>query len=376
MNFRRGALVAPVLLCALLGLAVCSASAQANIPLRVNIWGKGEVTSSPAGISCPSTCENEFEATPSVTLTETPGTGYEFLGWFGCFGSEPTCEVSDQEYTEITAVFIKEPKEGATGPTGNEGPTGGTGPTGVTGSTGQTGPTGSTGETGPTGSTGETGPTGATGETGQTGSTGETGATGATGQTGGTGVTGATGEKGATGEPGATGEKGATGAIGATGVTGATGPTGAQGQTGPQGVKGETGGTGSAGTPGGQGPTGPQGDQGAQGAQGPQGVQGAAGPAGPAGEAGKVELVTCTTIKGKKHCTTKIVSGVVKFTVSGSPAHASLSRHGVVYATGLARVTGGRASLRLSTRRKLAAGRYTLTLGSGRSRRVETLTLP
>ena len=89
-----------------------------------------------------------------------------------------------------------------------------------------------------------------------------------------------------------------------------------------------------------------------------------------------MQLVTCTTTKGKKHCTTKLVSGTVKFTASSASAHAALSRHGVTYATGVASVVGGHASLRLSARRALSAGRYTLTLTSGKSRSVETLTLP
>ena len=90
-------------------------------------------------------------------------------------------------------------------------------------------------------------------------------------------------------------------------------------------------------------------------------------------------MVTCTTTKknGKtvKSCTTKLVSGTVKFTATAASTHAMLSRHGVVYATGVARLTNGRARLRLSARRKLSAGRYRLTLGRGKSRRIEMVTL-
>jgi hypothetical protein len=113
-----------------------------------------------------------------------------------------------------------------------------------------------------------------------------------------------------------------------------------------------------------QGPagTGATGEKGATGAQGPAGPEGAQGPAGPAG---KVELVTCKTVKGKQHCTTKLVSGTVKFTATGSTAQATLSRHGVVFASGSARTTGGRMSLRLVPLRLLPPGKYTLTLISG-----------
>jgi DNA-binding beta-propeller fold protein YncE len=127
-----------------------------------------------------------------------------------------------------------------------------------------------------------------------------------------------------------------------------------------------------------QGPTGTGavGEKGAPGAQGPAGPAGAQGPAGPAG---KVELVTCKTVKGKQHCTTKLASGTLKLTTTGSSARATLSRRGVVFASGSARTTRGHMSLRLMPLRQLRPGKYTLTLisGSGIHKRIssESLTL-
>jgi hypothetical protein len=134
-----------------------------------------------------------------------------------------------------------------------------------------------------------------------------------------------------------------------------------EGQQGPAGLSGATGSAGA---------TGPNGSNGAAGGQGPAGPVGPAGAQGPAGPVGKVELVTCKTVKkGKKKvqkCTTKLVSGIVKFTTSGASARATLSRHGVVFASGTAVTTNrGQLSLRLTSLRKLRAGRYTLTLISG-----------
>jgi hypothetical protein len=86
-----------------------------------------------------------------------------------------------------------------------------------------------------------------------------------------------------------------------------------------------------------------------------------------------VQLVTCTKSGRKKKCTTKTVSGTVKFTTSSMQA--TLSRHGLVYATGAALAgTRGGLSLRLSDRRALRPGRYTLTLisGVGREERIST----
>ena len=97
------------------------------------------------------------------------------------------------------------------------------------------------------------------------------------------------------------------------------------------------------------------------------------------GPAGQVELVTCKKVKGKQHCTTKLVSSTVKFTTAGLAARATLSRHGVVYATGTARTARGRMSLRLTPLRKLQLGKYTLTLisGAGKHKRItsESFTL-
>ena len=123
--------------------------------------------------------------------------------------------------------------------------------------------------------------------------------------------------------------------------------------------------------PAGVGATGEKGAAGAAGAQGPAGPTGVPGPAGPAG---KVELVTCKTVKGKQHCTTKLVSGTVKFTAVGSSAKATLSRHGMVFASGSALVTRGRMSLRLAPLRLLRPGKYRLTLisGSGEHKRASS----
>jgi hypothetical protein len=140
---------------------------------------------------------------------------------------------------------------------------------------------------------------------------------------------------------------------------------------GPAGQEGQAGKEGSAGNEGKAGATGPAGERGATGAKGPAGPTGAQGATGPAG---KVELVTCTTVKGKQHCTAKLVSGAVKFTTTGQIARATVSRHGVVYAAGTARIVHGHTSLRLLPVRRLRTGKYRLTLisGTGRNERISS----
>jgi hypothetical protein len=184
---------------------------------------------------------------------------------------------------------------------------------------------------------------------------------------------------------GGSGGQGPPGPAGPIGPTGATGPSGV-GVTvvsfGPGGHECANGGievvsseevtyvcnglNGNDGTNGGNGTNGSNGERGLTGPVGPVGSTGAQGPAGPPG---KVELVTCDTIKkdkrNVKQCTAKLVSATVKFTASGTAASVMLSRHGVVYAAGTARVSHKGTSLRLRPLRRLRAGRYALTLISG-----------
>jgi hypothetical protein len=180
------------------------------------------------------------------------------------------------------------------------------------------------------------------------GSTGPTGATGPTGTTGMTGPTGTTGMTGPTGDTGASGPAGATGMTGPSGMVGATGPTGAAGPTGP---------------------TGAVGNSGATGPRGPGGATGPAGARGPAGAAGRVELVTCHTVTEVTHhvkhkvtkCSTKLLTGTVKFTTTVAVSRITISRAGVVYAQGRGQTVGGRMQLLVILRRRLAPGRYTIT---------------
>jgi hypothetical protein len=138
-------------------------------------------------------------------------------------------------------------------------------------------------------------------------------------------------------------------------------------------VKGPTGNEGPPGTQGELGNEGRPGSAGEKGASGPTGAQG------PAGPAAKVELITCETVKRKQRCTAKLVSGTAEFTARGLPAQATLSRHGVVYAAGTARLARGQMRLRLLPVRRLRPGKYMLTLmsGVGRHERIsrESFTL-
>lgn len=51
----------------------------------------GVITSSPAGITCPGTCDGYFAAGVQVTLTATPDPGHTFAGWTGDCSGTGTC---------------------------------------------------------------------------------------------------------------------------------------------------------------------------------------------------------------------------------------------------------------------------------------------
>jgi phospholipase C len=67
--------------------------------------GQGTITSTPAGINCPSTCTASFAQGTKVTLTAKPGTNYLFSGWSGaCTGT--SCTVMINAAKTVAASFI------------------------------------------------------------------------------------------------------------------------------------------------------------------------------------------------------------------------------------------------------------------------------
>ncbi|MGA9389130.1 MAG: chitobiase/beta-hexosaminidase C-terminal domain-containing protein, partial [Candidatus Sulfotelmatobacter sp.] len=79
-----------------------------NETLTQTIVGTGSVSSSPSGISCPSSCSASFTYNTSVMLTATAGTGYTFTSWSGggCSGSASTCVVPMNSAQSVTATFL------------------------------------------------------------------------------------------------------------------------------------------------------------------------------------------------------------------------------------------------------------------------------
>jgi hypothetical protein len=67
--------------------------------------GSGKVTSSPAGISCGSTCSHSYTYGSSVKLAAKSATGSAFAGWSGACTGKATCTVSMTTARSVQASF-------------------------------------------------------------------------------------------------------------------------------------------------------------------------------------------------------------------------------------------------------------------------------
>jgi hypothetical protein len=84
----------------------CLDPADFLLTVTRNGTGKGAVTSSPAGISCGSTCKTSFETGQDVTLNAAAAAGSTFTGWSGdCSGTETAAVVTMNSNKTCTATF-------------------------------------------------------------------------------------------------------------------------------------------------------------------------------------------------------------------------------------------------------------------------------
>ncbi|MGA2746884.1 MAG: alkaline phosphatase family protein [Candidatus Sulfotelmatobacter sp.] len=83
------------------------ASPQTTYHLTVKLTGTstGTVTSTPPGISCPSTCTASFSSGTSVKLTAAPATGASFAGWSGACKGTGSCTLTMNANQSAAAAF-------------------------------------------------------------------------------------------------------------------------------------------------------------------------------------------------------------------------------------------------------------------------------
>ena len=82
-------------------------SGSGNAGLTVSVVGSGTVSSNPAGISCPSTCNHAFAGGSQVTLTPTPASGWAFASWGGACSGSGGCTVTINAAKSVTATFVQ-----------------------------------------------------------------------------------------------------------------------------------------------------------------------------------------------------------------------------------------------------------------------------
>jgi len=77
--------------------------------LTVGVGGKGKVSSSPAGLTCPTRCSANFKASSNVRLRATASPGFVFSGWTGSCGGKSACVVKLNGNRSVRATFKRRP---------------------------------------------------------------------------------------------------------------------------------------------------------------------------------------------------------------------------------------------------------------------------
>ena len=88
-------------------ISTTSASTPTTYDLSVSRAGagSGNISSTPSGIDCGSTCTQSFAVDTSVTLTASPSVGSEFAGWSGDCSGTGSCTVTLSSNRSVTASF-------------------------------------------------------------------------------------------------------------------------------------------------------------------------------------------------------------------------------------------------------------------------------
>ena len=77
--------------------------------LTVGVGGKGRVSSSPSGLTCPTKCSASFRASSNIRLRATASPGFAFVGWSGSCRGKSACVVKLDGNRTVRAIFRKRP---------------------------------------------------------------------------------------------------------------------------------------------------------------------------------------------------------------------------------------------------------------------------
>lgn len=90
-------------------VAAAAASRYASLPVSLTVTGSGNVSSTPAGITCGITgsdCSESYTRLTKVKLQAVAAKGAAFKGWSGdCRGTSPTCTIYNDRARNVTATF-------------------------------------------------------------------------------------------------------------------------------------------------------------------------------------------------------------------------------------------------------------------------------
>jgi hypothetical protein len=84
---------------------VSATFAPAFVSLAVAVQGRGSVSSSPPGITCPGRCTSRFPSGTTVRLRARARLGWRFVRWSGTCRGHGGCVVYTGDDRSVAAVF-------------------------------------------------------------------------------------------------------------------------------------------------------------------------------------------------------------------------------------------------------------------------------
>ena len=85
-----------------------AATGGGNVQLHLTVVGSGIMTATPPGLMCASSsCNVVYSGGTQVTITQSPATGWSFIGWSGACSGTGSCVVTMNAAEAVTATFAQ-----------------------------------------------------------------------------------------------------------------------------------------------------------------------------------------------------------------------------------------------------------------------------